>query len=162
MRLFTAIAWFFKILFKGRKAFFDAPSPEGGPAFHHSKEPAIQLLALFQKEGRLIDFLQEDIANFSDAQIGAAARDIHGGCRKVLNEHVTLVRIFPESEGSAVEVSEGYDPSAIDVQGNVPGNPPFKGTLRHGGWYVEEMKLPTVPAGANAKVAAAAQVEVAG
>lgn len=164
MRLFTAIAWFFKILAKGNRAFADAPAIEGEakPEFRTSSEPAIQLLGLFQKEGRLVDFLKEDIASFPDADIGAAVRDIHRGCRKVLDERLTLRRVLDDAEGAAVTVPEGFDPSAIELQGNVAGNPPYNGSLIHGGWYVEEMKLPTVPEGADPKVAAPAQVEVRG
>src|SRR5262249_23557231 len=43
---------------------------------------ALTLLAAFQREGRLVDFLQQEIAGFSDEEIGAAARVVHGGCRK--------------------------------------------------------------------------------
>src|SRR5207253_6846543 len=36
---------------------------------------AVQLLAILQREGRLLDFLQEDVDGYADAQIGAAVRD---------------------------------------------------------------------------------------
>ncbi len=163
MRLFTAIAWFFKILFKGKKAFANAPKVEGAPErpeFHVSTEPAIQLLGLFQREGRLIDFLKEEISNYPDADIGAAVRDIHRGCRKVLDERMTLRPVVEEKEGMPYAVPEDFDPSAIELQGNISGNPPYQGLVLHQGWYVEEMNLPTVPEGGDARVAAPAQVEV--
>jgi hypothetical protein len=167
MHLTTAITWFFKILSKGEAAFEEAPRPAreaapAKPAFATSPAPAVQLLGLFQKEGRLIDFLQEDVSAFSDAEIGAAARDIHRGCRETLNKYLKLRRVLPGAEGTRVTVPAGFDPSAIELQGNVTGTPPHNGTLVHGGWYVEEIKLPAVPATADPNVAMPAQVEVAG
>jgi hypothetical protein len=164
MRLFTAIAWFFKILFKGNAAFAETPRVEGAvaekPVFSASPAPAVQLLGLLQKEGRLVDFLQEDVSGYSDAEIGAAVRDIHRGCRETLQKYMTLRRVMEGTEGAPVTVPEGFDPSAIELQGNVAGKAPYTGTLVHGGWYVEELKLPTIPASADAKVAMPAQVEV--
>ena len=159
MRLFTAIAWFFKILFKGNAAFAEAPAAEAKPEFHHSKAPAVQVLGLFQKEGRLIDFLREDIAGYDDADIGAAVRDIHRGCRKVIDQYFTLRKVMDQGEGDAVTVEEGFDPSAIELQGSV-GAAPYSGTLIHGGYYADEIKLPTVPEGADPNVVVPAQVEV--
>ncbi len=167
MRLFTAISWFFKILAKGDAAFAEAPTAAAPPVeapkavvFTASAEPAVQLLGLLQKEGRLVDFLQEDISGFSDAEIGGAVRDIHRGCKKVLAERVVLRRVLKEGEGAAVTVPSGFDASTIALQGNVAGAGPYKGTVLHGGWYADEVKLPTVPPGADAKVVAPAQVEV--
>lgn len=164
MRLFTAINWFFKILFKGNAAFADAPAADGvaKPHFASSPAPAIQMLALLQKEGRLIDFLQEDVSSFGDAEIGAAVRDIHRNCRATLAQHVKLRRVLEGGEGAPVSVEEGFDPSAIELQGNVEGKPPYSGALIHGGWYVEEIKLPTVPESADPNVLMPAQVEVGG
>ncbi len=163
MRIFTAIAWFFKILFKGKKAFLNAPLPDGEvpPTFSGSSEPAIQLLGLFQKEGRLIDFLMENMDQYSDADIGAAARDIHNGCRKVLQERVVLNRVLEEEENSSITVPAEFDPSKIEIQGNVSEGTEVNGTVIHRGWYAEEIKLPTVPEKADPKVVAPAQVEVA-
>ena len=160
MRLFTAIAWFFKILAKGDKAFEEAPAAAVKPSFSGSPAPAIQVLGLLQKEGRLVDFLEEDITAFSDAEIGAAVRDIHRGCREALNKYFKLRRVLPEAEGATVTVPEGFDPSAIELQGSISGHAPYEGTLIHGGWYVEETHLPTVPESADPNVVTPAQVEV--
>lgn len=165
MRLFTAIKWFFKILGKGDAAFAEAPAVEGSapaekPTFTTSRAPAVQVLAQFQQHGRLLDFLNEDLSGFSDEEVGAAARDIHRGCQEALKKNFALRRVVPEAEGASITVPEGFDPSAIDLQGNVAGAAPYKGTVIHGGWYVEEIKLPTVAEGADPNVAAPAQVEV--
>lgn len=161
MHLLTAIAWFFKILFKGKAAFSDAPAPDGEkPVFHHSPAPAVQVLGLLQKEGRLLDFLMEDLSGYNDAEVGGAVRDIHRGCRQALDQYFTLRRVLEQSEGEAVTIEAGYDPSAIELQGSVGGEPPIQGSLIHGGWYAEEVKLPTIPEGADPNVATPAQVEV--
>lgn len=161
MRLFTAIGWFFRILGKGNRAFEETPLLEGAkPRFGGSPEQAVQLLGLLQKEGRLVDFLREDLSGFSDADVGAAVRDIHKGCRKVLDQYLTLRPVVEETEGAVYTVEEGFDPSAVELLGNVTGAPPYQGQVVHRGWYVEEVKLPTVAEGADPKVAAPAQVEV--
>lgn len=161
MRLFLAIGWFFKILIRGRAAFAGAPLPDASkPIFATSSEPAIQLLALLQKEGRLLDFLREDISSYGDADVGAAVRSIHAGCGKVLADRMALRRIVDDSEGASVTLEAGFNPSHYDLVGDVAGDPPYSGRLVHGGWYVEEIDLPTVPESADPKVAAPAQVEV--
>ena len=120
----------------------------------------LQVLALLQREGRLLDFLKEDIDGIDDDQIGAAVRAIHKGCRKVLMEHVTLAPIRKESEGTIVEVPKGFDPAAIRLIGNVRGEPPFKGALKHHGWQVTAINLPAQPPGVDPKIVAPAEVEV--
>jgi hypothetical protein len=120
---------------------------------------AIQLLSLFQREGRFIDFLNEDIDSYGDAQVGAAVRDIHRGCRKVLVEHVELMPIIKQEEESRVEVPAGFDPAVIRLTGNVHGEPPFHGTLKHHGWIVQKIQLPEALGGTQ-RVVATADVEV--
>lgn len=107
-----------------------------------SPQAAVQMLAVLQREGRLIDFLEEDLSQYEDAQIGAAVRNIHQGCKQALNEYIELNPIFKEEEGSQVSVPEGFDSKAIRLTGNVVGNPPFSGTLRHRGWRVAKVELP--------------------
>ena len=86
---------------------------------------AIQVLSILQRQGRLLDFLQEDIQSFDDAQIGAAVRGVHEGCRKALAEHVTLKPVMDQPEGSTVTVEPGFDAHAIQLTGHVAGDPPF-------------------------------------
>lgn len=158
MSLSAAFKWFFKVLKEGEPAVAaTAPPP---PAFTASTEPAVQVLALFQKEGRLVDFLMEDVSGYSDAEVGAAVRDIHRGCRRVLLERMKPEAVLAESEGSAYAVPAGFDASSVAVTGNVTGQPPYRGTVRHRGWRVPAVNLPTVPAGADAAVVAPAEVEV--
>jgi len=107
-----------------------------------SPQAAVQMLAVLQREGRLIDFLEEDLSLYEDAQIGAAVRNIHQGCKQALTEHVELNPIFQENEGAQVTVAPGFDSKAIRLTGNVVGDPPFTGTLRHRGWKVAKVELP--------------------
>ena len=128
------------------------------------KEPtpdaAAQLLGILQREGRFIDFLEEDMSSFSDAEIGAAARVVHEGCRKALHEHFDLGPIRTEEEGAKITVEEGFDASAIRLTGNVVGKPPFEGALQHKGWRVSKIKLPKLTEEHDAKVLAPAEVEL--
>lgn len=124
---------------------------------------AIQLLSILQRKGRLIDFLQEDLSQFDDAQIGAAVRNIHDSSRQALAEYVDLEPIYDEAEGSQVTVQQGFDAYAVRLSGDVAGAPPFSGVLRHRGWRVVSMRLPEQSkAQAESKVVAAAEVEVEG
>lgn len=120
----------------------------------------IRLLALLQREGRLLDFLLEDIKGYGDDQVGAAVRDIHRQCQAALKEHLALEPVMGQEEGSSVEVPAGFDPSAIRLTGNVTGQPPFKGTLRHHGWRVKDLKLAAPPEGQDEMVIMPAEVEL--
>lgn len=101
-----------------------------------------QLLAAFQKEGRFIDFLQEDISIYGDAQVGSISRSVQEGCRKVLQQYLTLQPVLSEKEGEKVTVERGFDPHHIALVGKVEGEPPFTGVLRHPGWLLEKDELP--------------------
>lgn len=124
-----------------------------------SAEP-LRLLALLQREGRLLDFLLEDVQAYSNEQIGAAVRDIHRNCQKAIKDHLTLEPVLAQQEGATVEISAGFDPSAIRLTGNVTGQPPFKGALQHHGWRVKDIKLAKPPEGQDEFVVQPAEVEL--
>jgi hypothetical protein len=124
--------------------------------------PDLRVLAVLQRDGRLVDFLEEDIDAYSDAQIGAAVRDIHRGCRKSLRDYLTLEPVLPNAEEERVTVPADFDPAAIRLIGNVNGSPPFHGVLKHRGWRVRAARLPTLPATRDeTSVLAPAEVELA-
>jgi hypothetical protein len=133
------------------------PQPQPQPASH---DAALQLLALLQREARLIDFTQEDLSGYSDADIGGAARLVHEGCVKVLREHFTLAPVRLEAEGSRLTLEAGFDAQAIRLTGNVVGAAPFKGSLSHRGWRATETRLPKLAPGHDATVLAQAEVEL--
>jgi len=103
---------------------------------------AVRMLAILQQEGRLLDFLLENIAGFDDRQIGAAVRTIHEACRKALAEHMDIEPVVKEQEGEEIKVEPGFDPSAIRLTGNVAGAPPFRGFVRHSGWRAAATRMP--------------------
>ena len=137
-----------------------APAPAAAPLREATPDAALQLLSLFQREARLIDFTQENLSGYSDADIGAAARVVHEGCAKVLREHFSIDAIRSEAEGSRVTLPEGFDASAVRLTGNVVGKAPFTGTLSHRGWRAVSVRLPKLAEAHDAKVLAPAEVEL--
>lgn len=125
-----------------------------------SADAALQLLGLLQREARLVDFVEEDVAAYSDADIGAAARLVHEGCRKALREHFTLQPVRTEPEGERITLAAGFDAAAIRLSGNVVGQPPFSGQLTHRGWRITDARLPRLSAGHDAAIIAPAEVEL--
>jgi len=125
-----------------------------------SPEAALQLLGLLQRGARFVDFVEEDIAGYSDADIGAAARLVHEGCRTTLREHFTIRPVREEAEGSRVTLADGFDATAIRLTGNVVGKPPFSGNISHRGWRVEDVRLPMLTKTHDATVIAQAEVEL--
>jgi Domain of unknown function (DUF2760) len=121
---------------------------------------AVQMLALLQRDGRLVDFITEDIAPYQDAQIGAAVRDVHESCRKVIEHYFELEPVIASDEGQMVTVEPGFDPAAIKLIGNVTGKPPLRGQLRHRGWRVARVNMPPLPDGSGREIIAPAEVEI--
>jgi len=131
-----------------------APPPE---RLHAS---GLLLLAALQREGRLIDFLQQDVAGFSDADVGAAARVVHAGCRKILRQAFDLEPALAGAEGAPAAVEPGFDAQRIRLTGNVTGRPPFRGTLKHHGWVARGIRLPAASEALDPRVLAPAEVEL--
>ena len=123
-------------------------------------DSALQLLSLFQQEGRLLDFLHEDLAGFSDAEIGAVARVVHDGSKKVLDQYFVVKPLREEAEEASVTLAEGFDPATVRLTGNVTGQAPFTGTLLHRGWKAEEVKLPKLTENHDMAIIAPAEVEL--
>ena len=121
---------------------------------------ALQLLSLLQREGRFVDFIQQDVQKFSDAQIGQAARVVHEGCRATFRRYLELEPVLAEAEGSRTEVPSGFDARAIKLLGNVSGSAPYRGVLRHQGWRASRVELPQTLEGHAFEVLAPAEVEV--
>ncbi|HIJ85733.1 MAG TPA: DUF2760 domain-containing protein [Magnetococcales bacterium] len=122
----------------------------------------VAFLGVLQEKGRLVDFLMEEIAPFEDAQVGAAARVIHEGCRAALQEHFSIVPLREEKEGSRVVVPAGFLPDTHQLLGKITGEAPFTGTLVHRGWKTNHVKLPRTlkDQGGRLPAIAPAQVEL--
>ena len=185
-RLWFAFACFVRVLADGAfaaRAFAvraalppapEAPAPSAPPAAPAPAAPAskpeapapkpdvtaLQLLSILQTEGRLLDFLDEDVSGFPDADVGAAARVVHEGCRKALRAHLVTRPIRDEAEGARIELAAGYDAAAHKLTGSVKGAPPYVGALRHRGIRAEKLTLPTLLDGADPNVLCPAEVEV--
>lgn len=125
-----------------------------------SEDGALQLLQLLQQEARFIDFVNESIDGYSDADVGAAARQIHTGCAKVMSQYFTIDVVNSAPENSRVEVPADYDPKAIKLEGRVQGEGPYAGTLIHPGWKVSATNLPKVSNTEGLNILAPAEVEV--
>jgi hypothetical protein len=173
-RIWFAWVAFFRILFDGMFAarvqqaekssplrLLETPLSEP-PALPSAPDstPALQWLAILQREGRFIDFLQQDVTGFSDADVGAAARVVHEGCRKALRAHAELTTVRAEEEGALVTVDEGFNASELKLIGNVQGSGPFKGKLVHRGWRASNFKLPAAMQSHDPSVLAPAEVEL--
>lgn len=147
--------------FAGRGTPSAPMATEPAPAPQPPDDSALRLLAVLQQEARFVDFIQEDIAAYEDAQIGAAVREIHADCRKALAERVEIARVFSEAEGTELEIAAGFDPTTVRLTGNVRGEPPFKGTLQHCGWRVVRVALPKAAGESDTAILAPAEVEIA-
>ena len=182
-RLSFAFRCFFSLLFQGKipedvlekleeTTLQDSPQdslatrPQTTPAAPKVKlsteslDRAVQVLALLQRDGRLVDFLEEDVSSYPDGQLGAAVRSIHSSCRQVLDRYIKLEPILSSEEDQPVTVPAGFDPDAIRLVGNVTGEPPIRGLLRHRGWRVTEVTLPSLPRGSGKEIVAPAEVEI--
>lgn len=137
-----------------------APIPEPVILKEATPDAALQVLSLLQKEARFIDFIKEDISSYSDADIGIAARVVHEGCNKAVNEYFTLSQVRKEGEGDKVTLEKGFNASEVRLTGNIVGQAPFEGTMVHRGWQVTDIRLPKLTDGHNTSIVAAAEVEL--
>jgi len=121
---------------------------------------ALHLLSLLQREGRLVDFLREDLQAYDDAQIGVAVRSIHENCQKALDKYLAPEAVIDQDEGEEVTLDPGFDASAVKLTGNVAGAPPFKGILQHRGWRATAFDVPTLSGSQDPSIIAPAEVEI--
>jgi hypothetical protein len=169
-RILLAFRSFFQILFQGALAEDAAralglakpapPAPKPAPAPTHI-DGAVALLAILQRDSRLVDFLMEDIAAYDDEQVGAAVRTLHDQCRDALKRYVRLAPVIDAVEGTSASVAAipaAEKASLVKFIGNVPAQPPNSGTLRHKGWRVETVELPAPKPGT--RVVAPAEIEI--
>ncbi len=120
----------------------------------------LHMLSVLQREGRLLDFFSENLDEYEDEDIGAAVRDIHDKCKKVMGKYIETEAVVDTEEEEKMTVEPGFDPNAIKLTGNVVGNPPFTGIVRHRGWKVKKLEMPTLSGTRDAKIIAPAEVEI--
>lgn len=175
-RILLAFRCFFNILFHGElsvPALADlrlAPrgTPAGKPAAAaapaappaaRASDGALQLLAIMQRDARLVDFLMEDISGYADDQVGAAVREMHDQCRDSIGRYVKLEPVIDGVEGTYSQ-APSKDPAVVKFVGNVPAKPPAGGTLRHKGWRAARVELPAMAARQDAAIIAPAEIEI--
>jgi len=163
----TALLLLIAIIAQRPKTLAPAQIPPEPVQLHVPKPPeskadadVVNFLAIFQEKGRLVDFLMDNIAGYSDAQVGAAGRVLHEGCRAALLEHFGIRPIREEGEGAKVTVPPQYAPDDYRLVGKISGEPPFTGTLVHHGWRAEWVKLPRLVTKSAGRLPAIAPAEV--
>jgi len=140
----------------GRPATVQAAAPP--PPTIRASDGALQILGILQRDSRLLDFLMEDIAGYSDDQIGAAVRELHDQCRDSITRYVTLEPVIDGVEGTFAKAPSS-DPAVVKFVGNVPAKPPAGGLLRHKGWRAAKIDLPTAGR-QDATIIAPAEIEI--
>ena len=120
----------------------------------------VSFLAMLQARGRLVDFLMDDINAYGDAQVGAAARVVHTGCKAALLEHFRISPVRTEGEGATVKVAAGYSPDEYRLLGKISGPAPFSGVLVHHGWKTDAVNLPRILRSSTDRLPAIAPAEV--
>ena len=107
------------------------------------RSDAISLLAALQREARLLDLVNESLDEYSDAQVGGAARDVLRDAKAVLERMFALTPLTDQPDGAAIETPENFDPAEYRLTGNVTGEAPFTGVLAHHGWQATRCEVPT-------------------
>jgi hypothetical protein len=148
-----------KLISSYKEKFAELKKENAALAKDKLNEGAVFSLVLLQREGRLIDFLKENIDAFEDSQIGAAVRQIHAGCSKVMTENFDVRPLFTANEGETVPLDDDFDPSEVRMTGNVPEKSPFNGILRHKGWTANNVNLPKRTGKVNGRVICPADIE---
>lgn len=173
-RIFLAFRAFFNLLFQGelspellndlglsRRSAPAAAPKAAAPAAPVTKtsDGALQLLAILQRDSRLIDFLMEDISGYADDQVGAAVRELHDQCRDSVGRYVSLQPVIDGVEGAFTQ-APSKDPNLVKFVGNVPATPPSGGILRHKGWRASKVDLPALAGKQDATIIAPAEIEI--
>lgn len=117
-------------------------------------------LSVLQREGRLLDFFDEDLSLYEDAQIGAAVRSIQEDCKKAVKKYIDPRPVIDSQEGEWVTVEPGFDMDSISLVGNVAGDPPFQGVLKHRGWKAGRKEIPKLSDIQDSGIIIPAQVEI--
>lgn len=162
MRIFQAISAFFKVLFdrefaarvqqlaSGKELQATAKAETAPKAVSAPAKPkpparndAITLLATLQREARFVDIVMESLGDYSDAQVGAATRDVLRDCGKTLERLFALQPVIDAEEGASHETPATVDAGRYRLTGNVAGEPPYRGQLVHHGWQATRCELPT-------------------
>ncbi|MCP4721498.1 MAG: DUF2760 domain-containing protein [Desulfobacteraceae bacterium] len=117
-------------------------------------------LSVLQRDGRLLDFFDEDLSLYEDDQIGAAVRSIQEDCKKAIKKYIDPKPVIEAEEGESVTIEPGFDIDAITLVGNVSGEPPFQGVLKHRGWKAGKKDVPKLSDIQNPGIMTPAEIEI--
>ena len=117
-------------------------------------------LSILQRDGRLLDFFDEDLSLYDDEQIGAAVRSIQADCKKTIKKYIDAKPVLDAEEGEIVRIDPGFDIDAIKLVGNVSGEPPFEGVLKHRGWKAGKKEIPKLSDIQDSGIIIPAEVEI--
>lgn len=120
----------------------------------------LHTLSVLQREGRLLDFFDEDLGQYEDEQIGAAVRSIQEDCKKAVKKYINPQPVMDHEEGTPVTIEPGFDMDAVTLVGNVAGEPPFEGILRHRGWKAAKKEIPKLSDIQDSCIIIPAEVEI--
>jgi hypothetical protein len=84
----------------------------------------------------------EPLGDYSDAQVGAATRDVLRDCSKTLERLFAIRPVIDAEEGATHETPATVDAGRYRLTGNVAGDPPYRGQLVHHGWQATRCELP--------------------
>jgi phosphoglycolate phosphatase-like HAD superfamily hydrolase len=112
-----------------------------------ARNDAITMLAVLQRDARLLDLVHESLDDYSDEQIGGAARNVLRDTRKALEKVFGLRRLVDVAEGDRIEIPNQSSPIRWRVLGSgansTEGSSGSRGTLVHAGWIASKTELPT-------------------
>lgn len=129
----------------------------GTPVATAGRDSAITLLSALQREARLVDLVREDLGQYSDAQVGAAARPCLQHCAAVLERWFAPEPVVSAADGEIVEVPPDAPPTRFQWIGEGSAS---SGKVLHHGWQAGKVELPqwTGPE-TDVRVIAPAQVQ---
>ena len=108
-----------------------------------ARSDAISLIAALQREARLLDIVTESLDGYSDAQIGAAAKEVLRDTGTVIERMFGLQPLTDAADGSELETPANFDAAQYRLTGNVSGEAPFRGAVAHHGWKATKCEVPT-------------------
>jgi hypothetical protein len=104
-----------------------------------ARSDALTLLMVLQRDSRILDLLNESLDQYSDEQIGGAARPVLQNAGKSLERLFGLKHLATQSEGEQIEVPDNGSP----VRWRLIGNTSAKvGRIAHPGWLATKVDLP--------------------
>jgi hypothetical protein len=129
-------------------------------AMERKRRLFLHSLSVLQRDGRLLDFFDEELSLYDDEQIGAAVRSVQEDCKKTIKKYIDPKPVIDNEEGETITIEPGFDIDAIKLVGNVAGDPPFKGTLKHRGWRAGKNEIPKLSDIQDSTIIIPAEVEI--